>query len=553
MIPKLDELPTLVLSLIFDDIYLSSPKTLRSLSLVNKACYHAAVPFLYRNLALQISSRQKLREDSAELEENPFRKKFLIHARCLKVWGRMPLLAEEEDTAGSPSSDREELAAEPAHSEEYDAEFGGVFTVDLPDGSAEEVSEAWNPLALVIQKCKHITDLIWVCRNQLPPCLLQTIDQYHPSCRLDMRSFRLRSLGDSVTDPHELDLIRSPRLHSISVKTVGVDSNGNVDYNRSAIFQVVALAPNLRHLNIVRPRSGASPQLLRARNRPRVPWKGFVPPLKVSNKGALTSLTYFGNRGMKLDDIREWPKYTDLSKIRYLMLGDVSDPLVFGYMTQNVRFASLETLDMGLKPTTNNRDLLVSELESLMEHLEPLKEVRLAGYLTASVLDRILQRHGPTLRRLALHPYKHVYGPQPSLSTIRSEEVRKIESHCPLLEHLRISIPYPGVLAPDECDLSDVCPNLHRLRELALDVDNGRSDLPLDEAARKIWDLIDKEKGGCRLSCLHIVDLNTTTILARRDIEGSDEVELDSIDGDRGTNQRITERFHGLPTARFRF
>jgi hypothetical protein len=334
---------------------------------------------------------------------------------------------------------------------------------------------------------------------------LRAIHHYHPACRLDIRSFRLRSLRDPVTDPHELDLIQSPCLYSISVKTVGSGSNGKFDYNKFAIFKVVALAPNLRHLNIVTPSTASSPQLQRSHNRPWVPWKGFVPPLEVSKKGALTSLSYYGRRGMPLVDLRDWPEYTDLSKIRSLMLGDISDPLVFRYLALNAKFVSLELLDFGLSPTSVNRDSLISESNFLMEQLKPLTEVRFSGYLTPSVLNKILQRHGPTMRRLTLNPYAGETRIEPPISTIRSDEILMVESHCPLLEYLSIYISYTGDVAQDEYgehSLSNVCPKLQHLRELALNIDSELSD---PKAARKIWDLIDDKKGGCRLNCLHIV------------------------------------------------
>lgn len=85
---------------------------------------------------IQISSRRKLRELCIQFEENPLRCKFLIHVRCLKLLGHTPLLAEEEDTVDRPGHVPKKLAAE-----EYDAEFGGVFSKDLPDKSVEEVAE----------------------------------------------------------------------------------------------------------------------------------------------------------------------------------------------------------------------------------------------------------------------------------------------------------------------------------------------------------------------------------------------------------------------------
>lgn len=142
----------------------------------------------------------------------------------------MPLRDENEERAPRSAENYE-----PADTEEYEAEFGDIFATNPSDGSVDEVFKAWNPLAVVIQKCRHISDLIWVCRNQLPRCVFQTITQHHPSCRLELRSFRLLSLREPITDTHERDLIQSPCLHSISVKTVRCD--GKICSGDTIVFQ----------------------------------------------------------------------------------------------------------------------------------------------------------------------------------------------------------------------------------------------------------------------------------------------------------------------------
>lgn len=482
-------------------IQASSPKTLLSLSFVNKSCYRATVPCLRRNFALKVSSRQKLRDDTAKLlEKNVFGDSFLTYVRCLKIWGRMPTLAEEEDALEDDFDD--ELFG----GEAYDAEFGGVFIRDPPDGSLEEVEQAWSSLTVVIQKCKHITDLIWVSRNQLPPCLLQALDQCHPSCRLDFRTFRLRSLRDPVTNSHELGLIQSRHLHSISVKTVGIDSDGKVDYNMDAIFLVAALAPNLRHLNIVTPRAAASPQLLRAfrsGDTQRVPWKGFVPHLHTTGRGELYSLAYVGGRGLSLEHIQSWQTYVCLSQLRYLNLGNVWDPLVLGALAQSVKLTSLIRFHVCLEPGRNNQRSLIHELGSLLERLEPLEEIRLAGSLSSSIFEKAVGRHGQTLHRLAIDPYQHTYGPQIWLKAIGPDEIRKIQTDCPGLGYLKISIPY--FTAASASDISLVCPDIRHLRELTLSIGRNEMGASSGQVARRIWNLIDETK-TVRLSRLAIVD-----------------------------------------------
>lgn len=477
---------------------------------MNRACYRATVPCLRRNFALKVSARQKLREDTAKLlQKGVFGDSFLTYVRCLKIWGRMPTLAEED--AREDDSDAEL----PGEEEEYDAEFGGVFVTDLPDGSAEEVEQVWSSLAVVIQKCKYITDLIWVCRNQLPPCLLHALDQCHPSCRLDLRTFRLRSLRDPVTNSHELDLIQSRHLHSISVKTVRRDSDGKVDYNMDAIFLVAALAPNLRHLNIVTPLPGASPQLLRALrggDTQRVPWKGFVPPLHATGRGALYSLAYVGLRGLSLEHIQSWPTYVCLSQLRYLNLGVVSDPRVLETLAQNVKLTSLIRFYVCLEPTRNNQRSLIYELGSVLERLQPLEEIGLAGSLSTSIFDKAIERHGQTLHRLAINPYQDMYGPKIWLDAIGPDEIRKMETDCPRLGHLKISIPYST--AAGASDISLFCPNVRHLRELTLSIGRSEKGASPSQVAQRIWNLIDKTQ-TVRLSRLVIVDFEACLPLPR--------------------------------------
>lgn len=105
---------------------------------MNKTCYYAAIPLLYRDLAIYVSSREKLRRQCAEIENQSQGSNFLNYARHVKVFGRMPMLEEESDP------DPEEIP----YVEQHDAEFWTPLGGHLDDGTAEEVSTAWNPLAL---------------------------------------------------------------------------------------------------------------------------------------------------------------------------------------------------------------------------------------------------------------------------------------------------------------------------------------------------------------------------------------------------------------------
>lgn len=458
---------------------------------MNKKCYYAVILLLYRDLAIHISSREKLRRQCAEIENQSQGSTFLIYARHVKVFGRMPTLEEESDP------DPEEIP----YVEQDDAEFWAPFGGDLDDGTAEEVGAAWNPLALLLQKFQHISDFIWVCRNQLPSNILQAIEQHYPSCRLHMRTFRLKSLTSSgATDPAEQSLIQSPNLYSITIRVRELYALHPIDYNAKAIYQVIALAPNLKHLVMVGPHIASHGR----RRGVRVEaWKGFESLSKNFKQGSLESFVHIGLNKIDLDMLLELSRYTDLSKIRHLDLGQVVDPQILAFMNQSLNFDSLETLCMNLSPTRGtDQQLMTSLYESLLERLPPLLGIRLGGCLTYHLTDKVLQRHGPTLRRSFLGcRKKDEYPLQPPSS---KELIQWYETHCPALEHVSITVPYPSSNASlDDCSIADFCPNLESLRELELVLDGKHGDLPLKEVARKIWDFIDRE-GVCHLRSLFI-------------------------------------------------
>lgn len=465
---------------------------------MDRACYHITSPLIYRNLSLQISTRQKLLEDCSQLAEHPFCRKFLWHARCLKIQGRMPLLRNETQRPQSPGE------YEP-NSDAYDAEFGSVFSNDAPDGSVDEVRQAWYPLTVLIRDFSQIRDLIWVCKNQLPPCLFQELTRHHPSCRMEIRSFRLLSLGESILDPHERELIQSPCLHSISAKATLRDSYGKANYNDDAIFEVVGVAPNLKHVNVMKPRLAAAPNAYKNLGKKIPPWKGFVPPFETRRKGALASLAYPAPSDISVKDIHQWSQHTDLSQLRFFMLGMISDPLVFDLL-RKINLTSLTALDVNLTPKRETRDSLLHSAEQCIKQLAPLRGLRVEGHLIPTLFDSVLQQHGPTLHRLALICD---YGLVEQLSTISTTEIRKIETRCTDLEYLGISVQLARIQASEKWDLCDICPNLPHLRELALDITDRESealDPSSTESYCKIWTFINEKKKGCALTRLLIYD-----------------------------------------------
>ena len=357
----------------------------------------------------------------------------------------MPLLerdvGEEPAGEGLTGSDyQEQEPDESFYGDNFEPRFNEVFIADPQEDGPDESSRSWSPLVSLISSLQRLTDLIYACENQVPPCLLQALHRHHPACRLSIRTFRFRSLRESITDPNELALVTSPCLHSLSVRYVWRDSQGNDDYNEEAVLRTVALAPNLKQLNMLACRPASSAQLSSTFSVAKKPWKGFSPPVETFHLGSLRSLSFCGYQDITKEKLDIWNQLTDLSKLRSLVLPNVSDSGALMNATVASRFKSLERLALHLCRKENDVDFMPA-VEMFFDCLRPLTTLRLYGSLDASLVAKILKRHGSTLRELLLKPYENEpYRSLRQAMVLANENIEYIRDSCPLLEDLKLTI-----------------------------------------------------------------------------------------------------------------
>lgn len=397
---------------------------------------------------------------------------------------------------------------------------GPIYTPVTWSASEEQVNEAWGPLASVLEKCKNITYLAWDCENQFPPCLLEAIKRKHPDCRLQILLFRLHSLTDSgMVDDYERGLLESSNLHSISVRPFPQGLNDKHDYNVDAFYQVLNAAPNLKHVIMIPAVQSKETDHLSAKKE----WKGFQPPLRNLEGRTLSSLMllYGDQQDLELEDLLKWSRSTDLSKIRFLTLEGVTDSQVFTHLNETVNLKSLKMLDIDLRPKFGETTSLVAEAKSLLDHLNPLNDVRLSGCLTSSLLETVFQKHGQTLHNMSLRPLRYEEASQMEgvIRYLTPKEIREIESSCPLLENLEILTRLKRSFLNYSWKLSDICPNLPHLQGLILHADTplstpsereeSSSSLKVspqfERMVKHLWVVIRKMKQGTPLSPLHVM------------------------------------------------
>ncbi|OTA64683.1 hypothetical protein K449DRAFT_404191 [Hypoxylon sp. EC38] len=139
---------------------------------------------------------------------------------------------------------------------DFDTRFENLGLIQPRDWDMQqidEVDEDWRPLADLIKQLSYLTDLIYHCPGLVPPCVLQTLHEHQPQCRLHIDDFQLDSLSTEspILDSREFMVVTSPCLYSINLQI----SRYFGDHEQVHIFRAVQriaarLAPNLKEVHL---------------------------------------------------------------------------------------------------------------------------------------------------------------------------------------------------------------------------------------------------------------------------------------------------------------
>lgn len=472
---SLENLPVETLRHICEYINETHIPSLRALALVSKRCHSAAIIVLSHTIKFQVHSAAQLAHAAQQWKETLQRTACFPHVRRLMLGGQ---LLDHQATDRDNKSLLARLRAEARFELNQNAHWHGaptnIFLADeRPPTAVYEDDEAWTPLGNLIKLLPALSDLVYACSNQISPYLLQTLHEHQPSCRLHMRTFKLRSLNDSITDTHELALASSPCLHSILVKYDVFDENGAQDYNEAAAMRIVAgRAPNLKEMLMIRHHVGNSPALQEALRRPRRSWIGFTSDNEQSSNPSRGSLHHLHLNDMTIESevVQKWSTLSPFSFLRTLGLEGDIDTGTFHLLATTCEFPSLKNLSFDLVPAnflhgeTSKVDLITAA-ERYLCSLPSLHSIELVGAVEGSTLSAVLNHHGMTLRRLWLTPSRNL---EKALMT--QSEILSIREACPLLENLRMVIPRSQGNAA-EVAIYDMIGSLAKLQSLSLILD----------------------------------------------------------------------------------
>lgn len=491
---SLDGLALETLQQIAGHLHETHRPSLYAFSLASRKCHKAALLEVFREIHLRVCNRQALQQDVDALIDILSRTDSARHVRYLSIKGFLRLDAEATGDSGAgtgTSADEDNhlkyyksTGMDEILPDEEPTHGGSHVCHDEPViAKSSEQDMAWAPVVSLIKILSRLDTLVYDCRNQFPPSLLDALHEQQPQCKLHHLTFRMRSLLSDVPDPYEMALATSPCLYRVKVACAERDSVGAFDYNEEAMMELVAgLAPNLKELVVV----ALYPELSWRFDQPRAPWRGlpgFVPGAGI---GSLTSLSFISHVMWSPGLLRTWAKHTDFGNLRQLALGGGykvennvgMDDEMMEWIAQNCFFPRLKTLDIRLE----RNDMWVEKPNyadnaiALFKALEPLDELSVVGPLEPEILDVILSRHGPTLRKLSLRSTECPYVASNSRQrqdvpmVFRKEHISQIQTQCPALQEL--TVPVKRTKSDwVEADIYKTFGKMERLRSLFLVLD----------------------------------------------------------------------------------
>jgi len=499
--------------------------SLYAFGLTSNTCYSATIPLIFHNICFTISSREALQCDVNALLKTLSRTESARHVHCLSIKGTLRLSGEPRvEGYKSGTADRHSwfktTGVDEILSDEEPYETSPHVVYDEPviaKSSKEDL--AWAPIVGLIKILPYFTKLVYDCKNQFPPSLLDALHDYHPQCKLYHLTFRFRTLLWGTPYPYEMALATSPCLYSVKVECGKRDSDGDDDFNQEALMELVAgLAPNLKEVVVM----NLTPEnSWRYDRRPREPWRGlpgFVPGRSI---GSLTSLSLLGAMVLKTTGILQaWARHTDFSLLRQLTLGGGYECESYGlndeemdFIVQNYSFPRLKTLRIRLTRNDHNveRPNYSNNAIALMGAFEPLDQLSVSGPLEPKILNAILYRHGQTLKKLSLRPFERefttdYYQAQPHIPmTFSKEHILQIQAQCPALQELAVSVKRTQSNAL-EAEIYKSFGKIKGLKSLFLTLDcsdwqvtrdpDSRNDVLFDAADRETNELLSFLKNG---------------------------------------------------------
>lgn len=469
----LGSLPFELLSSICEYVALIHEPSTLDLALVNHTLHAAATASLFYTIRIEVQSPAKLTKDVEDLS-SLLARRGSQHVRCLVISGRMRRrssyvlhLMRFPHDKGISRNNNTRKEAKPRPSVFHFDQALRLAPSQESFRAAYENDGAWRPLALLIAGLPNLADLVYRCRDQLSPCLLQALEVHQPNCRLHMKTFGIRCLHEDHPDPHEFAIAKSPCLHSVCVAhDTHFPPTGEDDSEDAVMKYIVGLAPNLKEVSTISVRK----RYRRTDHRPG--WQNFK-ELDFKQESVLRFLQVLDLDGSFGIPLGEWLESTDLTTLKTVRYHQQITLTQILHMRLEFNFRVLTTLGLHLldPPSPRDREMYQLELGSFLKELLSLQCLELVGEVTRAVFLVVLQVTTPSLRKLCLLHHKDL----PRRGFIETDDdVKRIGGSFPCLEELILNITRSRGNA-HEVAIYQALGSMPKLRSLSLTLDVSKS------------------------------------------------------------------------------
>jgi hypothetical protein len=275
-----------------------------------------------------------------------------------------------------------------------------------------------------------LTDLYYEGFRIIRPCLLETLHEHLPRCRLHV-TLGLFSLDKKDSVAHVAALARSPSLYSVCVPL------DNWEHSHPRLRDIVyamvgGLAPNLREIH-----QRSSTMLARYPDLPPKSWRD-LPSDRDKGTRSKASLYHLAFKSSNTT-LGLWQVRTDFSVLRALSIvggvGQATLSSLESLATQSM-FASLDTLR--LTTLLDKRPFYYKTAVRFISNLPSLSSLTLADYpYNFGPLDQALS---VKLRRLFLRHCGGRFSAPSYTVALSAEDIHRLHHRCPNLEQLEMHV-----------------------------------------------------------------------------------------------------------------
>lgn len=304
----------------------------------------------------------------------------------------------------------------------------------LPD-EVRQIETACESLAKLVQDLANLRCIIWRYAGPIPLAVLDTIHQYQPRASLMIYNWSRAADNAEHNDPAELALANSPALTCLQARIWNEGHGSHPDLREAACKRIIATAPNLRYASVTTGRSGCVVRIHSDAEQADLLEKEELFYTHKQPNRSLKVLTLDGY-GLSRHTLDHWGRFLDFSNLESLKCsrGFVPDKSYFELapeLLSNLKHVSLNF-------AYNDDPEIAAAAENYLDTCPPLETISLWSWMNVIALPTIL-KHGNTLKTLQLHERESTNLEIPR-GVLTATDVADIRQACPMLKDLTMDI-----------------------------------------------------------------------------------------------------------------